>query len=247
MKTILKNPLWFTVITTLFLVIITLASSCDKSESPPATCNFDKPLTDLPWLKEIIDEFEKEKERLGYNRHARIYQCSYNEGIGFLVEMCVGCSNAAYSFRDCEGMFLCGGGPLGEAICSQLNIDFENKVLIWEVEKSTEYYIYENFNISACGVNNPLQNIEWLKEYCSNIKEKQDIFDCHIGLYKIIDKDEYIFRISNNGIAFLLNCNSDPVFEEETLNSSVHSKLSPPSPWLSDKEYIGVLFHFIKL
>jgi uncharacterized repeat protein (TIGR02543 family) len=37
MKTILKKPRWFTVVTTLCLVVVTLfvASGCDKSETPP--------------------------------------------------------------------------------------------------------------------------------------------------------------------------------------------------------------------
>ena len=237
----------------ILLVIYLMGTACKEKEEEPKEqiCNVNNPLTDLPWLKEIIDKFEKEAENSGYNNHARIYQCAYKGGIGFLFENCVECPNATFYFYNCEGAFLCGGGPLGEAICLELGVDFENKALIWEVEKSAEYYIYENHDISACGVNDPLQNIEWLREYCSNIKEKKDIFDCYIGLYKIIGKDEYIFRISSNGnnFAFLQNCDGNPIYEEESQNGSVvPSMLSmPPSPWLRDKVYIGVLFHFIKL
>ena len=100
-------------------------------------CNVDNPLTDLPWLKEIIDEFEKNAATLGYNPHARIYQCTYKDGIGFLLEMCVGCPDTGYSFRNCEGEILCeGGGLSGEDSCPELNIDYENKKLIWEKEVS---------------------------------------------------------------------------------------------------------------
>ena len=121
------------VITTLCLVVFA-ATGCDKSKVTPMSCNVDNPLTDLPWLKEIVDGFEYDAATFEYNPHARIYQCSYKGGIGFLLEMCVECPDAGYSFRDCEGVVLCsGGGFSGEDNCSELNIDSENKKLIWEI------------------------------------------------------------------------------------------------------------------
>ena len=119
----------------LCLVVITLfaAIGCHKSENLIETCNVENPLTDLPWLKELIDGFEKDAEA-GYKHHVRIYQCTYKDGIGFLLEPCVGCPDAGYSFRNCEGVTLCGeGGLLGGDNCSEFNIDFENKKLIWEI------------------------------------------------------------------------------------------------------------------
>ena len=96
-------------------------------------CKFDNPLTDLPWLKELVERAEKNAES-GFMRHARIYQCAYESGIGFLLEMCVGCPDAGYSFRNCKGEVLCGGGGYsGEDNCSEFNIDFENRKLIWEI------------------------------------------------------------------------------------------------------------------
>ena len=116
-----------------------------------------------------------------------------------------------------------------------------------------DYDIYENHNISACGVNDPLQNIKWLKEYCSNIKEKKDISPVRINLYTIIDKDEHIFQIStpspfeytpNNYYSTLYyrNCNGDTIFKWETV--------TPPGgrydDFIKDKEYAAELFHLIK-
>ena len=138
-KIVLKKAPWFTVITALCFVVVTLfvASGCDKSETPPITCIVDNPVTDLPWLKEIVDGFEYDAVTLGYNPQARIYQCTYKDGIGFLLEMCVGCPDAGYSFRNCEGVILCGGGGhSGEDNCSEWNINSENKKLIWEMENS---------------------------------------------------------------------------------------------------------------
>ena len=98
-------------------------------------CNVKNPLTDLPWLKEMVDGVEKDVEA-GYKHHARIYQCAYKNGIGFLLEVCVDCPDAGYSFRNCEGVVLCGGGGItGEDNCPEFDIDFENKELIWELKK----------------------------------------------------------------------------------------------------------------
>ncbi|MDR0437378.1 MAG: hypothetical protein LBH22_03645 [Bacteroidales bacterium] len=54
---------------------------------------------------------------------------------------------------------------------------------------------HENRNISACGVNDPLQNIEWLREYCKSLIDAQYFLSIDIDLYKVIDKDEHIFYI----------------------------------------------------
>ena len=107
--------------------------NCEDCGDGGDGCEFENPLSDLPWLKAIIDNFEDEAIALGYNPHARIYQCSYNAGIGFLLEMCVGCPGEGYSFRNCEGVILCSEGN-----CSGLNIDFAGKKLIWEKEEIVE-------------------------------------------------------------------------------------------------------------
>jgi hypothetical protein len=128
MGIILKKTRWFTVITTLCLVVVSLfaASGCDKTEVLPTMCNFDNPLTDLPWLKEKIDEFNlltQENQSISI----AIYQCKYgNEETGFLEDR----GNIAF-FYDCEGETLCiMGGDAGET-CSELNI--VSKEIIWKL------------------------------------------------------------------------------------------------------------------
>ena len=130
MKTIFKKPAWLSVITTLCLITVALffIVCCDKPENPNPSCKFGDPLTDLPWLKTIVDEFEKDAEIFGHNPHARVYQCMYKDGIGFLLEMCVDCPGAGYSFWDCKGVILCSS----ENNCSKFNIDTKNRKLIWE-------------------------------------------------------------------------------------------------------------------
>ena len=122
-----------------FFLVVFLCFSCSSQaeENEPIDCEFENPLTDLPWLKVIVDGFENDAIVSGYNPHACIYQCAYKDGIGFLLEMCVGCPDAGYSFRNCEGDVLCGGGGhSGEDNCLEFNIDIKNKRLIWEMEKN---------------------------------------------------------------------------------------------------------------
>ena len=90
-------------------------------------CEFENPLTDLPWLKNLIDVWKLNGWR------SKVHQCTYKDGIGFLLEPCVGCPDAGYSFWNCEGVVLCGGGGhSGEDNCSEFIIDFESKILIYE-------------------------------------------------------------------------------------------------------------------
>ena len=124
-------------LTAILLLMVGVFSFCKEKEETQEklkekVCNVENPVTDLPWLKEIIDGFENFAETMKHNTHAKIYQCDYKDGIGFLLEMCAECSNARYSFRNCEGVVLCREGFIGQNNCSELNIDFANKKLIWE-------------------------------------------------------------------------------------------------------------------
>ena len=115
----------------LIFSLLFFVASCEPERRK--TCNVDNPLTDLLWLKEIVNNAEENTEG-GYGSHVRIYQCNYRDGIGFSVEMCVDCPDAGYGFCNCEGVVLCGGGGIsGADNCPEFNIDFENKKLIWEI------------------------------------------------------------------------------------------------------------------
>ena len=115
------------------IVLVMCLCSCEKRK----VCNVDNPLTDLPWLKEIVDTFEENAVWLGANPQANIYQCKYKDGTGFLLEMCAGCPDAGYGFVNCEGKGLCGGGGFtGGDNCSKFKIKDKNKKLIWSKAKN---------------------------------------------------------------------------------------------------------------
>jgi hypothetical protein len=107
-------------------------NNLNKDEIP--TCIFDDPLTDLPWLKEKIDEVYQLINE-GLKPSVKIYQCTYdNDKIGFLEDL----GNVSFIY-DCEGNVLCiMGGDAGET-CEELAIDFANKRLIWEINERTTY------------------------------------------------------------------------------------------------------------
>ena len=46
---------------------------------------------------------------------------------------------------------------------------FFSLLLVMGCKKEPQYEIYENHDISSCGIEDPLKNIEWLTQYCNNI------------------------------------------------------------------------------
>jgi hypothetical protein len=61
-----------------------------------------------------------------------------------------------------------------------------------EPQEEPQYEIYENHDISACGVDNPLMNIEWLRDFC--IKNDK-AFNTSIYIYKSKLSHDYYFQI----------------------------------------------------
>jgi len=68
--------------------------------------------------------------------------------------------------------------------------------ILLSCEKEPEYEIYENHNISACGVTEPLQNIPWLKAYCI---EHLKSYSASISIYKNNTSDVNHIVIDTSG------------------------------------------------
>jgi hypothetical protein len=191
------------------LAICLIGIACKENESSEEEnkekmCNFDNPLTDLSWLKEVVDGFESDAVALGYNPHARIYQCAYKDGIGFLLEMCVDCPDAGYSFRSCEGVVLCGGGGhSGEDNCSDFNIDTENKNLIWEFNKND---IMNN----SCEFENPLTDLPWLKAKVDEITLSFQTTPVRIAIYQCMYGNEQTGFLEDRGsMGYFYDCEGE--------------------------------------
>jgi len=105
----------------LFLLIY--LSSCQKEQ----VCGVNNPIKDLPWLNQLT----KDVRQGGLKYRVNIYQCSYRDGTGFLINMCaVGCYDAGLQLKNCEGENLCLMWGEGGYPCTEFNI--EKTKLIWK-------------------------------------------------------------------------------------------------------------------
>jgi len=94
----------------ILLAICLMGTACKENE-PTEKCNINNPLTDLPWLKEKIEEFQNTPDIMVF-----IYQCVFeNEEIGFLVK-----KDGKETLYNCKG----------EIYSEQ---DIVSKELIWEI------------------------------------------------------------------------------------------------------------------
>ena len=95
--TIIKKVLPLIVVA---LVGMALATSCEKENDKKCTfCNVDNPIIDLPWLNEIVVDFENTKEI-----HSSVSSCIFNENNeGFLICYCENCPDAGVELRNCNG------------------------------------------------------------------------------------------------------------------------------------------------
>jgi len=170
-------------------------------------CAFENPLTDLLWLKKIIDEYEADAAwAITQGRqppHARIYQCTYKDGIGFLLEMCVGCPDFGYKFLNCEGVNLCSVGGLADnpVSCDGFDIDFDNKTLIWE--RNSE-------SVISCEFENPLTDLLWLKKIVEEFTAySETVSKRHFKIYQCTYFFENVEKIGFIVTPICVDCGDD--------------------------------------
>ncbi|MDO5666146.1 MAG: hypothetical protein Q4G63_12955 [Bacteroidia bacterium] len=105
-------------------------------------------------------------------------------------------------------------------------------------EKDLKYEIYENHEISACGIRDPLNNIEWL----AKMKKDPKILTS-IVLYKNIHSEEYYFSFNMpNELGYttsmFYDCSGKNIFGWNTA--------TPPGglyeEFHSDKEFVAVIW-----
>jgi len=121
-------------------------------------CQFDNPLTDLPFLKEFID-YATEQQKIDFRYYARILQCIYKDkdGIGFFLKSWKGCDKEVYSspFMNCDGEIICycdfsllnHFGQIHYICDNGLYVDVYKGKQIWEINPDPPYTIdtlYQN-------------------------------------------------------------------------------------------------------
>ena len=180
-------------------------------------CEVDNPLTDLPWLKALIDENVRLAQEGKYPTtyiYQCTYDCTYDSGnIGFLEYR-----GEIVILYNCEGKSLgLMGGVVGQPFPSGLKVDWVNQKLLWKVENGV-------IN-DVCYFNNPLEDLPWLKKiveefttYSNTVKKRHcTIYQCtYIDTLFGMNKEEQIgFIVSpicadcrGDNTAMLYNCNN---------------------------------------
>ena len=119
----------------------------------------DDSFPDLPWLKEIIEKYRSIFET-GSFLHVTIHQCTYKDGIGFLLNDCVQCKDYGFGLLNIKGEFVCSdGGWVGS--CREYVVDYANKKLIWEIQPDPPLTI-ENLHEQPLDVINKCVQGKWI-------------------------------------------------------------------------------------
>ena len=122
----------------IMIMFFLVCFSCQNktSDDENKVCKVNDPLTDLPWLKAVINENEQTTQ--GERSLMRIYQCSYKDGTGFIVELCTSCSDSQSSLFNCEGIHLCDKEGIAGNIftCKEFNIIDSSIKLIYETKNN---------------------------------------------------------------------------------------------------------------
>ena len=106
------------------------------------------------------------------------------------------------------------------------------------------YTVYENHDITACGVKDPLVNLPWLAELCKNSSKEGEM---SIFLLQDTITQDYFFETNrvfelygrgkfSRGECY--NCEGDTVM--------IYNTITPPKPeevaFDKDKKHLGVIF-----
>jgi len=114
-------------------------------------CNVENPLTDLPWLKEMIDTYKD-------FRNAKIYMTTYRDGTIFMEIGTFG--SADNRFYNCTGEEICTNSSVIR--CDpELNIDRENMKPIWD-----------SALLQPCVFDDPLMDLPWLVQWVDDRRRR---------------------------------------------------------------------------
>ncbi|KWW26919.1 MAG: hypothetical protein AUK63_2478 [bacterium P3] len=125
----MKNKI-LTLFLTATLAAAALLLACGKEKEQAAECTFchvENPLTDLEWLKEIVEEINSIPLV-----PRSIYTCIYLSGTeGFIISECDNCPDAGEWLYDCSGNRLCLIGGLDGERGTAYDIDWDTKETIY--------------------------------------------------------------------------------------------------------------------
>jgi len=111
-----------------FLLLLFLSCEEDNQEIQNLVqCEFENPLMDLDWLKEINCNLSKRAVPYGY----QIFSYQYRGSTVFLIDPCYNCRDSSASVFDCEGNGICEfGGIMGQNTCPDFSTEATHKTLL---------------------------------------------------------------------------------------------------------------------
>jgi len=198
----MKKILCFKVIAVLcFVIALFSISGCDESKTPPTVCNFENPLTDLPWLKEKTDEFNllaQEKQNLSIT----IYKCIYgNNETGFLID-----EGNTKPFYNCCGEILCTMGGFAGETCSELNV--VSQELIWEKNYSVSVWecVLEHFNTTITLTIDDYTNLVSVSKYPKEVGYNDQFHQFRDRSQYILQNDTLYLKNLDGTVCFRPDC-----------------------------------------
>jgi hypothetical protein len=161
----------FNVLLVLLLFLLACHNEVIESNS---YCQVDDPLVDLPWLKSIV-EVQKD------NKYCKmiISKYEYQQNEGFLVDSCADCLDSLAIFYNCSGEKICEFGGLNNVgACPDFVANAVKKGVIFKdtiIEKRPDSYF--------CQVDNPLEDLIWLKNIVDAMKSNRSKAEIYRGIY----------------------------------------------------------------
>lgn len=191
----------------LFLLafLITL-QSCNKDiVRAKSFCDVTDPVQDLPWLKTIIDDQANNK----YSKMT-VTKYEYQQEEGFLVDSCVNCPDSLAIFYNCSGHKICEfDSENGSNNCPDFLGNAIRKEIVFQdtiVENRPDTYF--------CNVDNPLEDLPWLKNKVNTMKRNKQQAEIHRWIYNSIEG----FVVTEcvkcaDGLTYFYNCEGKVICE----------------------------------
>ncbi len=155
--------------------------SCEEDKQISA-CQFEDPLEDLTWLKNIKRGFEMSAQPA----QSEIYQYTYLDSTVFLVDPCVGCVDDLVSVYNCDGEVICEfGGIAGLNTCEDFDSLATDRVKLYpsvcgdKIKEDADLYKKETdyFNIISASISGNCLNIEVGSSGCSGESWRWELVD----------------------------------------------------------------------
>ncbi len=190
-------PRFYILLTVIFILFV----SCEIiNEGRNTTCDSDNPLEEIQWLKNIKAQLDSSDDQ------SQIIKFTYQNKNLFWINPCYQCVDGLVSVYNCQGDVICEfGGIAGLNTCP----DFDTI-------RSDSLMLYNNTDTFPCNSENPLDDIQWLKERKEILEMSTRIAGWQIVRYRY--HGDYVFWIDDcyhcpDGLISVYDCSGEVICE----------------------------------